>query len=221
MKDSEFIELLNLYLDHEISAAEAARLESEVQTNPDRRRIYQDYCRMQKACRVLARDFASEPEAADHKVVAFNPGAHSRSGSRRGTYFAGAFAAVAACLVAVVTLRHGSGAPAAAVQTQRVAAVTPASAVAVSTTSTAAPQAREAFSIQHRAHSESLALGTPTDPQFVWMQNVRLSPIKMPAPGDQLQLETNGNMNTQSRTFESGRQPLPDDVHWIAIRFQK
>ena len=34
MKDSEFIELLNLYLDHEISTADAARLEAEVQANP-------------------------------------------------------------------------------------------------------------------------------------------------------------------------------------------
>ena len=30
MKDSEFLELLNLYLDHEISPADAARLEAEV-----------------------------------------------------------------------------------------------------------------------------------------------------------------------------------------------
>ena len=39
MNDSEYIELLNLYLDHEISAADAARLEAEVQSNPARRRI--------------------------------------------------------------------------------------------------------------------------------------------------------------------------------------
>ena len=32
MKDSEFIELLNLYLDHEISAADAVRIEAEVMT---------------------------------------------------------------------------------------------------------------------------------------------------------------------------------------------
>ena len=36
MKDNEFIELLNLYLDHEISQEDAARLEAEVQRNPAR-----------------------------------------------------------------------------------------------------------------------------------------------------------------------------------------
>ena len=64
MKDSEFIQLLNLYLDHEISGADAARLESEVQTNAARRQIYQQYCRMQKACRMIAADFETEPASA-------------------------------------------------------------------------------------------------------------------------------------------------------------
>ena len=67
MKDSEFIELLNLYLDHEITAADAARLEAEVQASPERRRVYQQYCRMQKACTMLAKDFVDEnvPTVAD------------------------------------------------------------------------------------------------------------------------------------------------------------
>jgi hypothetical protein len=64
MKDSEFIELLNLYLDHEISADNAARLEAEVQGNPERRRVYRQYCRMQKACTLLANDFNGQ-EAGD------------------------------------------------------------------------------------------------------------------------------------------------------------
>ena len=55
MKDSEFIELLNLYLDHEISAADAARLEAEVQTHAAHRAMYQNYCRMQKACKMVCR----------------------------------------------------------------------------------------------------------------------------------------------------------------------
>jgi len=60
MSEREFIELLNLYLDHEIEAADAARLEAEVRSNPERRRTYLQYCRMQKACALLAEDFASE-----------------------------------------------------------------------------------------------------------------------------------------------------------------
>lgn len=60
MNDSEFIELLNLYLDHEITPADAARLEAEVRGNPERRRTYLEYCRMQKACAILAADFAAD-----------------------------------------------------------------------------------------------------------------------------------------------------------------
>jgi len=64
MKDSEFLELLNLYLDHEITPADAARLEAEVRADPDRRRTYLQYCRMQKACAILAADFAAERPVA-------------------------------------------------------------------------------------------------------------------------------------------------------------
>ena len=77
MKDTEFIQLLNLYLDHEISTADAARLEAEVQNNAGRRHIYQEYCRMQKACRMIAADFQTDPGesgvSAERKVIAFNP----------------------------------------------------------------------------------------------------------------------------------------------------
>ncbi len=109
MKDSEFLELLNLYLDHEISAADAARLEAEVQGNPERRRVYQDYCRMQKACTLLAKDFAEAPAdaAADRKVVAFEP---SRSWGP-GFYALGGVVAAAACL-AVVLIKREPAAPA-------------------------------------------------------------------------------------------------------------
>ena len=109
MKDSEFIELLNLYLDHEISTADAARLEAEVQTNASRRQIYRQYCRIQKACRMAAADFQTEPVAAgvpvDKKVVAFDPvtdGVAPSHGKRsRGVYAFGSFAALAACAAVV------------------------------------------------------------------------------------------------------------------------
>ena len=60
MKDQEFIELLNLYLDHEISEADAARLEAEVQRSPARYRVYREYCQMHKACTLLAPAHAAE-----------------------------------------------------------------------------------------------------------------------------------------------------------------
>jgi len=109
MKDSEFIALLNLYLDHEISAADAARLEAEVQNNPARRKIYRQYCQMQKGCKVLASDFISPAEAAatpaERKVIAFNVAAAEVAATRRkragNFYMAGTFAAAAACVAII------------------------------------------------------------------------------------------------------------------------
>jgi hypothetical protein len=101
MKESEFIELLNLYLDHEISAADAARLEAEVQADPARRRVYREYCQMQKACTVLAKDFAEQP-AVDRKVIAFEP----RRASWSPSWFAGGGLAIAAACVALVVVNR-------------------------------------------------------------------------------------------------------------------
>ncbi len=61
MNDARFKELLNLYLDHRLSAADAAELEAEVMRNPARRQTYAGYCRMQRACNLL---FENECERA-------------------------------------------------------------------------------------------------------------------------------------------------------------
>ncbi len=103
MKDSEFLELLNLYLDHEISAADAARLEAEVQQDPARRRTYLEYCRMQKACTILAKDFADQP--ADKKIVAFEP---RRSAWGPGIFAAGGVALAAACVTLILVNRSST-----------------------------------------------------------------------------------------------------------------
>ncbi len=116
MKDSEFIELLNLYLDHEISAPDAARLEAEVQNNPARRKVYQQYCRMQKGCKLLATDFAAEldsvqtADARHKKVLAFDAAALEVANARRARmgnfYTVGTFAAVAACVAIIFVGRN-------------------------------------------------------------------------------------------------------------------
>ena len=105
MKESKFIELLNLYVDHQITAADAALLETEIQRSPERRRIYRQYCQMQKACVVLAENFRTEaPDAAvsaEGNVGAFAP---VRRSFARGAWAAGALAA-AACVALVMVNR--------------------------------------------------------------------------------------------------------------------
>ncbi len=58
MNDREFIELLNLYVDKEISHEDALRLEAEVGASPERRKVYDQYCRIQRACCELAEQMA-------------------------------------------------------------------------------------------------------------------------------------------------------------------
>ena len=85
MKELEFIELLNLYLDHEISPEDAARLEAEVLNNPARRRVYREYCQMQKACKAIAVDFQAEAAPISPARCACARGTRAASPPRRST----------------------------------------------------------------------------------------------------------------------------------------
>src|SRR5262245_11333707 len=134
MNDSEFIELLNLYLDHEISAADAAKLEAEVQNHPARRRIYHQYCRMQKGCKLAAADFQIAGDVpALKKVVAFNPTLAGAATDRRrrtnSLYTFGTFAAMAACVTIIFVGRNRQAAEQGA-SAAPVAQVAPASNIA-------------------------------------------------------------------------------------------
>lgn len=64
MKEAKFIELLNLYIDQQISPEEAARLENEIIANARRRRTYQQYCRMHRACTLVFENFSTQPDHA-------------------------------------------------------------------------------------------------------------------------------------------------------------
>jgi hypothetical protein len=116
MKESKFIELLNLYIDQQILPEDAALLEEEILQNPRRRQIYSQYCRMHRACSLaLERQEArtgTEPMPA--RVLAFETRRRPR-----WAYYAGGLAA-AACVtfVAVQTfLRSGASATPHAVAT--------------------------------------------------------------------------------------------------------
>jgi hypothetical protein len=119
MKEPRFIELLNLYVDQQLSASEAAELESEIKQNPARRRIYQQYCRMQKACAQLfeherstapaSATLAREIVAAERKVVGFPVQTSDRPFWSTG--FSIAAVAAAACVAFVVVRQADTAAP--------------------------------------------------------------------------------------------------------------
>lgn len=218
MKDSEFIELLNLYLDHEISASDAARLEAAVQSNPERQRVYRQYCKMQKACKVLAADFATasdESEAApDKKVVAFNPHAAPRP-ARTSRYVFGSLAAAAACVALVFV---GRNRPASELQPARipdavaqVAAPEPKSAVAETTPSAprgliSVAQRRDSTLVSNpllltgnsQAQAVRAAAVRQADNQLAWLEAVQLAPLPERTPD-------NGELLFSSRLVSEGR----------------
>ena len=97
MNDREFIELLNLYVDHEIDVEDSLRLEAEVLRDPKRREVYEQYCRMQKACSMLSEEQLESAAETAPKVVEFP----ARPGLRLGPVFAGLAAAAAIALVIV------------------------------------------------------------------------------------------------------------------------
>ena len=82
MNDRRFQELLNLYLDHEIAPAEAAELETEVLGNPARRRTYDQYCRLQRGCRLLGGHAGAH--APDSQVFLQTQRSHASSACRQG-----------------------------------------------------------------------------------------------------------------------------------------
>lgn len=108
MKDPRFIELVNLYIDRQISAEETAELEAEIQRNPARRRAYQEYCRLHRATRLVYESF--RPDAAPAASVAPAPAGitqiaqRARTRGRRWRTAVGGLAA-AACLALFFGLR--------------------------------------------------------------------------------------------------------------------
>jgi hypothetical protein len=240
MKDAEFIELLNLYLDHEISGPDAARLEFEVQRNPARRRIYQDYCRMQKACRVMADDFHREPVTVpDPKVIDFK--AASRRTVTGKAYLTGAFAAAASLAMIFVVQGRQSSPPAAAAP---VALSTPAPEVrsaelAVRPTAIAQPvnltmrsEARgglqpiagSRFLLGANATSEVVersAMG-PITAEFAWIERVQLQPIPQRLLNPELRIEGHpAVLKTEPRSYNHRQQSVDATVEMTAFRFQR
>lgn len=174
MKDSEFIALLNLYLDHEITAEDSARLEAEVLRDPRRRHLYRQYCQLQKACVTLAEQARESAPAEEILATTFAP----RPVWAGGLWAAGALAA-AAC-ASFVLLGHWRAAPAAVA----VSAPAPA-AVAVSAPAAALPPLRKLQPVFDTRMLTANGAGQPAlfapaagNPQFAWMSQLQMTPIQ-------------------------------------------
>jgi len=71
MNRERFTELLNLYLDDEISPAELSDLMNETRRCPDRQKLFLDYCRIHKACSLLGDTYGVGKTRRSFKQVAY------------------------------------------------------------------------------------------------------------------------------------------------------
>jgi len=173
MKESEFIALLNLYVDHELSAADSAKLEAEVANNPARRKTYREYCMMHKACDVLAAAYR-DPLAETPRFILQQ---EKSSGWGWGAGLVSGGLLAAACLALAFVLHVRQVSPAGGVN-----AAHPLNAVAVTT------EAPAAHRLPTRVSTAELqpVLNTRdwTNPaavqnaSFAWMNQVELTPLQ-------------------------------------------
>jgi hypothetical protein len=219
MKESQFIELLNLYVDHHISPADAALLEAEVRVNPERRRVYRQYCQMQKACTQLGETFRIEsPAPVDaSKIVEFKP----RRRSLAAVTYAAGIAAAAACIAVLVVVRTDKPASTNAPVALVASAPMPAPVVRAATPRPALQPAFGPRSLTLREQNTELTdAASAQQVAFAdWMNDIRLSSMQGLSIDD-LQFDGRTPLRTEDRVYRDVR-PFQGKVEMTAFKFQR
>jgi hypothetical protein len=203
MKESRFIELINLYIDRQIGPEEAAELEAEIARSPAHRRTYLQYCRMHRACTLLFENFHAPATSLDQalaqaesKVTAF-----PARGYRLARVSLGAGLAAAAC-VAFMLVNHpaSTSAPAAKPSVEEVAQVN------------VPPESFHLVAVAHPAEFKTVMTANKfslannraaSDAQraaFDWMRQIELS--SMPT------------VNNNENIFVPQAEASPSDLHF-------
>jgi len=251
MKDSRFIELLNLYVDQQLSPAEAAELEREISTNAERRKTYQQYCRMQKACcRLFDAERAQAPASitlakslseADRKIVAFPT---ARPATWQRTLYVAGLVGAAACVTFVVVSRRSvapdfsnsaSTVATSSVPDRSVKAFSTPVVVPVATrekTALSLPQPQLYTVLPARSNRLSLPANTAEAAEttnlgadrtsFDWMSRVNLQPINRVST-ENLAFESRPVAPSQNdtRVFGGRRTQLDNTVETIGFQFTR
>jgi anti-sigma factor RsiW len=226
MKESKFIELLNLYVDHEITAADAALLEAEIERSPERRHVYRQYCQLQKGCTVLAHEFRANETPETANVIQFPV---RRRVSPAWGYAAGLVAA-AACVAFVFVGRNagsvqepGRGATVVASQPamQPVAKSEFAAAAKVqpaASTLAARPALQPVFTGLTATPAEGEAgLTLAENSQFDWMNRVQLQRVR----AEDLRFDSREDFKQPDIRTDRARQSFKAHVEMTAFQFQR
>jgi len=219
MNDNEFIELLNLYVDREISPQDAVRLESEVVSNPKRRKIHDQYCRIQKACSMLSVQPLEASSAESDRSYAFPM-------FRWPSFPLMATLAAAACLVGVLALKN----PAALTVFHNAPTVAadagPSRSVADTVDVASASDAmKPVFFTRLPASQAGLPMfavdeAAPQMPQLGWIDQIHMTPIFTTANSD-FMLDPRPDLKTTVMSESQNSRDLQEAVEITAFRFQR
>lgn len=240
MKESRFIELVNLYVDHELTSADAAELEAELQRAPARRAVLREYRALQRGCELLADvDRSLAPRTAEavralrHRRT--EEGTSSRVWFGAWPWVAGATAAAVVAVVAVFSLDRFNAQPnavgavvATADPAQR--AVTGGAgastlemldvAVPAAPTETKGLRMRSLWMPASAERASAAGLVAVASSDLSWMDDVRLPAVRSPRPEDLLFRER----AVPARAVEPmppSQRPLQATLEMTAFQFQR
>ncbi|MBI2510528.1 MAG: hypothetical protein HYV96_00995 [Opitutae bacterium] len=232
MKDARFIELVNLYIDRQISPAEAAELELEIQSNPRRRQVYLQYCRMHRATKLVYDSFRAHSEQTGQPVRQPASIAHIQGRIRqrrlRWVYAASGLAA-AACIAFVAVIRSDATDADSSLPTLAAAKTTPAApvvAVAAQPAPAPAPAIQETprhaetvnQTLAQRDYASILASLRQEEDRLLSLQNGTAAPRLNSLFDDGVFDDRNG---LQNRTNVQNRKNPRLQTEFTAFQFQR
>lgn len=194
MKESRFIELLNLYIDQQLSPEEASELEAEIARSPAHHRTYLQYCRMHRGCAMLFENFrapatplAQALRQADGKITAF-PTRHHRFTRVAG---AAGLAVAAACVAFVLINQPAATGPSQAVGKSASTALTQVNVAPESFRAAAMgvdahqPKFQTVFATSRASMAgNSRTMTNAQREAFEWMNRIQLSPMPVADNGE-------------------------------------
>jgi hypothetical protein len=228
MKDHRFIELVNLYIDRQITAAETAELEAEIQRSPRRRAVYRQYCQMHRATTLVYDSFRAQ--AADQPAA--TPAVRStiarfqqerRGRSYRWVNYAGGLAA-AACLTLVFVHFSSRSATPAVTAPATVASVPVAAAVptAQAPTGKAAESRVDLVGLRNAAAAETDYPALLANLRLEEQRNAATPAGRLPSLFDDGVFESQQVFPVGSqRTFRSRQNPAQPGDPLTAFQFQR
>lgn len=242
MNESRFIELVNLYVDHELTPAEAAELEAELQRAPERRVVLREYRALQRGCELLvAAERSLAPQTAEavrslrYRRAETQPAARAWSGG--WSWVVGASAAAAIAVVAVLHLRpsipQSQAEGTLVASTEQRGPIAPSAREAGTATlemlDVVVPSVpiggkglrmASAWNVRSADRESSSAIIAVASSDLSWLDDVRLPAVRAPRPEDLLFRER-AMLSRAIEPMPPSQRPLQATLEMTAFQFQR